>query len=138
MAVAAAPMPAAAQIETIDPDVMADRPAKPADLADRLADPAVQEQMATTVAVLGDVLLDLPLAPLAKALADAGVEAADEIPGDTTLRKLAPGATRMQDELDRKLPQTMAAMAAMARGMEAVIPALKDMAEQVGRAVPAE
>ena len=134
----AAPVPASAQIETIDPDMAADQPADSADLADRLADPAVQQQLTTTVAVLGDVLLDLPLAPLAKALADAGVEAADEIPGDTTLRKLAPGTTGLQDEVAERMPQMMGAMARMAKGMNAMMPALRDMAAQARRALPAE
>ena len=134
----AAPLPAAAQIETIDPDSAIDQAESPVDLAQKLADPAVQAQTTSMVAVLSDVLLDLPLAPLAKTLTDAGVEAADRVPADTTLRKLAPDATHVQDEVTAKLPQMMGAMAAMAKGMEAMMPALRDMAAQAKRALPAK
>lgn len=136
LAVVAVPLPAAAQIETIDPDIETDQPASDPDLAGRLADPAMQDKMATMVAVLGDVLLDLPLAPLAKALADQGVEAADEIPSDTTLRKLAPGTTDVKDEIAEKLPQMMGAMASLAKGMEAMLPTLKVMVQQSRNALP--
>lgn len=140
----AAPLPALAQIESVDPDesyaVAGTAETGPATdrLVEKLSDPVVQEQLATTVSVLSEVLLDLPLAPLADALAEAGVESADRIPNDTTLRKLAPQADRVPGEIADKLPQMMGAMASMAKGMEAMMPALKDMATQMKKALPAD
>ena len=136
-AVFAAPVPALAQIENVDPDDgFAQAPPATDALVEKLADPAMQEQMATTVAVLSEVLLDLPLAPLADALAQAGVEGADRIPNDTTLRKLAPEADRVPAEIAENLPKMMGAMASMAKGMEAMMPALEDMAARMKDALP--
>lgn len=138
LAALAAPLPAHAQIETIDPDTEIAPPETNDALAARLADPAAQQQMAATLAALSDVLLDLPLAPLARALADAGVEAADDIPMDTTLRKLAPGSTRVQDEVTERLPQMMGSMAQLSKGMQEMMPALKEMAKRMREAIPPE
>lgn len=131
--------PALAQIESVDPDegFVVDAP-EGNRLVERLADPVAQEQLATSVAVMGEILLDLPLAPLAQALADAGVETADDIPADTTLRKLAPGAGRVPEEVAERLPQAMGAMASMARGMEAMLPAFREMADRMKDALPPE
>ena len=132
-----APLPALAQIESIDPDSeYAEETTNK--LVEKLADPAVQAQLATTVAVMSDVLLDMPLAPLADALAQAGVEAADEIPHDTTLRQLSPDAGRVPDEVAHRLPQMMGAMASMAKGMAAMMPALEEMAARMKDTLPAE
>lgn len=134
-----APLPAYAQIETVDPDVaIEDEGATSAAsrFADRLGDPETQEKLAETVQALGHILLDLPLAPLADAMADAGVAAADEIPNDATLRQLAPEAEHFPDEIAERLPEMMGTMASMAEGLEAMLPALRDMARKIEDALP--
>lgn len=132
------PAPALAQIESVDPDTLlndADGETT-VELGEKLADPAMQEQVATTVAVMSEILLDLPLAPLAKSLAEAGVESAERIPQDTTLRKLAPGAERVPEELAENLPRMMNAMAALSKGLEEMRPAIEEMADRMKEALP--
>ena len=46
-------------------------------LSQRLSDPRTQNQVAATVAVLSEILLDMPLAPLIEPLARATADAAD-------------------------------------------------------------
>jgi hypothetical protein len=132
-----APVPALAQIETVDPDLAAaDEPVIDSGLIDRLGDPETQQQLATTIATLSEILLDLPLAPLANAVADAGVDLAEEVPADATLRQLAPEAEQVPDQIAENLPRAMTAMASMAQGIEAMMPALRDMAERMKDALP--
>lgn len=132
-----APLPALAQIETVDPDLAATEASREqAQLVDRLGDPDFRQELAATIATLSEVVLDLPLAPLADAMADAGVEAADDIPDDATLRRLAPGTDRIPEELEENLPRAMEAMASMAKGIEAMMPALRDMAARMKEALP--
>ena len=133
-----APAPAIAQIESVDPDTLLNEAeGEPSvELGEKLADPAMQEQIATTVTVMSEILLDLPLAPLAKSLAEAGVESADRIPRDATLRKLAPGAERVPEELAENLPRMMNAMAALSKGLEEMRPALEEMADRMKEALP--
>ena len=134
----AAPLPAFAQMETVDPDVEYSDSEPVDSLTEKLGDHATQEHLAATVAALSDVLLDMPLAPLAKALADAGVEAADEVPPDTTLRQLSPEAGHVLEEIADKLPAMMDAIASMAVAMRELAPVLEGMAERVKQALPAE
>ncbi|MFN2099722.1 hypothetical protein [Altererythrobacter sp. MF3-039] len=132
-----APVPALAQIETVDPDLAAAaEPVIDSESIDRLGDPETQQQLATTIATLSEILLDLPLAPLANAVADAGIDLAEEVPEDTTLRQLAPEAEQVPDQIAENLPRAMTAMASMAQGIEAMMPALRDMAERMKDALP--
>lgn len=114
-----------------------DSEAAAAELADRLSDPAEQERMATTLATLSEVLLSMPIAPLAEAIEEA---TGDEIPAvepGTTLRSLAgPKADRIAPEIERNVPRVMGSMAGMAEGFRAMMPALRDMAERMQRALP--
>lgn len=102
-----------------------------APLAEKLGDPALQESMAQTAAVLSEALLDLPLAPLARAAAQAAGEDPEAVDPQMTLRRVAPGAERVPEELSDRVPQMMGAMAGMAEGIQAMLPALRQMAEQM-------
>ncbi|WP_374408754.1 hypothetical protein [Pelagerythrobacter sp.] len=102
-----------------------------APLSQRLADPAAQEQMAATIAVLGEVLLDLPLAPFVAPLAEATGAAPGSVDPDLTLRSMNPQAGDIPAEAARELPRAMGAMAAMAGSIEAMRPALGEMAERL-------
>ena len=112
-----------------------DAPAPPAEtalggLAERLSDPRTQGEIAATVSVLSEILLDLPLAPLIEPLAEATADAADlprrPIDPDLTLRKLSPNAGDMAQRVARDLPRTMDRMAQASDGIAALIPTLRD------------
>ena len=109
------------------------------EVTDRLSDPAFQQDLAVTVATLSQVLLDLPIAPLAQAAADMAGDVSGEEPRDIdpdlTIRKVAPEAADVPQVIERELPQAMARMGDMAGAMEAMLPALLDMARQMEGAV---
>jgi hypothetical protein len=52
-----------------------------------------------------------------------------------TLRSVSPDASNVPAEIHDKLPRMMGAMAGMAGGMSAMIPALREMAERMREAV---
>lgn len=106
-------------------------------LQQKLSDPEVQEQMAGTVAVLGEMLLDLPIAPLARSMAEAGDGDPRAVDPDMTLRKYAPAASAVPGVAAKNLPRMMDAMAGMAGGLQAMMPALRGMAERMQGAMNA-
>lgn len=118
-ALAAAPVPALAQ------------DGETGELSARLSDPATQTELAETLAVMSEVLLDLPLAPMAEAAAEMAGKDPARVDPDMTLRKMAPGAGVVPDQIADKLPRMMDGMAGMASGMEAMMPALRTMADRM-------
>ena len=100
-------------------------------LAEKLRDPATQDRLAGMVAVMSEVLLDLPLAPMAEAVAEASGEDPADIDPDMTLRDMAPGADGLQDEIAEELPRMMDTMGTMAGAFETMLPALREMAERM-------
>lgn len=100
-------------------------------LSQRLGDPAVQDQLATTVAVLGEILLDMPLAPIVEPMAEMTGRDADSVDPDLTLRKMRPEASEVPSRIARDLPRMMEAVASMAGSFEAMRPALREMAERL-------
>lgn len=107
-------------------------------MAERLSDPQRQAELAMTLSTLGEVLLDLPLAPLVEPLAEAMGEPAETVDPDMTLRRMAPGASEVPRQIERRLPQAMDSMARMSSGMAAMLPALREMAERLEQALPPE
>ncbi len=104
-------------------------------LADRLKDPALQQTLSTSVAVLGEILLDLPLAPLAEAAAKMAGEDVAGVDPDMTLRNLAgPDADRVPAELAANLPRMMGSLAGALEGAQEITPLLRDLARRVGDA----
>lgn len=141
-AAAALALPAAAAAQTPDAyegdlygdyeiGPLHDEPLPDQPLSERLSDPAAQEQLATTIAVLGEVLLDLPLAPIVEPMAEIAGRDPDSVDPDLTLRKMNPDAGDVAARAARKLPQAMDAMAAMAGSIEAMGPALDLMADRL-------
>ncbi|MDG6080153.1 hypothetical protein E3U23_13240 [Erythrobacter litoralis] len=130
-AMIAMPLPAAAQ------------DAQPAEsealtgLQATLTDPAKQQEIAATLRVLGEVLLDLPLASLAGAARNITGEEVPKVSPDTTLRSMAPQASRLPEQLEENAPRAMAAMGDMSRALETMLPALRDMAKRLEETVPA-
>lgn len=134
----AAPAPLLAQADPdIQPDPAIDAPAeeKAAALAERLRDPAVQEQASEMLAAMSQVLLDVRVAPLAEAVARATGEPVDDIDPDQRLRDLAPRAEYLQDDIRREVPYAMERFAGMGEAMALMLPALREMAAEVGRAL---
>ena len=126
LAAAILPVPALAQDRT-EQDA--------ARIADTLRDPALQESIASGMAAASEALLDVPLAPLARAVAEAAGEDPRDIDPDMTLRHVAPEARDLPAEIHDKLPRAMGAMAGMAGGFSAMIPALREMADRMRDAV---
>lgn len=107
-----------------------------APVIEALADPDRQQAMAQTLSALSQMLLDLPLAPLARAAAEAAGEDPEAIDPQMTLRSMSPEAERVPEELSARVPEMMGAMAGMAEGMEAMLPALRQMAERMEHSFP--
>ena len=109
-------------------------------LAETLADPARQQELASTLAVLSEVLLDLPLAPLVEPLAKAAGDAVGEEPEpvdpEMTLRRMAPQAGEIGRTIENRLPGAMNGMASMAKGLSSMLPALEQMRERMKDALP--
>ncbi len=101
------------------------------DAAAKLNDPATQQMAAVTLSTLMEALLDMPVAPLVDAMAKVDPDIADEAGQAGTLRELAgPEAADIPEMVREELPQAMAMMGGLAAGFEAMLPALKEMAEQ--------
>ena len=128
LSVLAVPMPVMAQ------DAVADERAAE-QLADTLRNPVVQDQMAGVVAAMSEALLDMDLSPMAEAVAKATGEELPEMERGRTLREMSPDAERLPETIDRELPRAMDRMADMGDAFALMLPALREMAEQMGRAV---
>lgn len=106
-----------------------------AEMSEKLADPDFQAQAATIAQVLVGTLLDLQVGPLAEAVNEATGGEGPEIDPDARVRDLAPGADELPGEVADRLPEAMSAMSGMAEGMQAMLPALRDMAERMRSSV---
>jgi len=126
LAACAAPVPVLAQDNTEE---------AVARTADTLRDPVLQQRMAAGMAAASEALLDVPLAPLARAVAEAAGEDPRDIDPDMTLRQVSPEASDVPAEIHDKLPRVMGAMAGMTGGMAAMMPALREMAARMRDAV---
>ena len=115
-------------------------------MAKSLSDPARQAELAATLATLTEIVLDLPLAPLVEPLAEAVGETAGEKVGepvrrvdpDLTLRRLAPRSDDLARTIENRLPQTMDRLAGLTGSLAALVPVLRDMADQLETALPPE
>ncbi|WP_198152643.1 hypothetical protein [Tsuneonella dongtanensis] len=123
----AAPMPALAQAS--------DTEIATSEIESTLKNPAMQAAVAEGMAAASEALLDLPLAPLAKAVAEAAGEDPDDVDPDMTLRSVSPDAEDVPGKVRESLPRMMGAMGSMAGGMGAMIPALREMAERMRAAM---
>jgi hypothetical protein len=126
LAACAAPVPVLAQDNTEE---------AVARTAETLRDPVLQARMAAGMAAASEALLDLPLAPLARAVAEAAGEDPRAIDPDMTLREMSPEASDVPAEIHDKLPRVMGAMAGMTGGVAAMMPALREMAARMRDAV---
>ncbi|WP_435416819.1 hypothetical protein WAB17_07925 [Parerythrobacter aurantius] len=102
-----------------------------AELTETLRDPRTQDQMAASVSALSRALLDMDLAPLAEAIGKATGEPVEALERGRTLREMSPDAERVPEAIERELPQAMDRMADMGDAFALMLPALRQMAEQI-------
>ena len=101
-----------------------------------LSDPATQKRIGQMLRVLGEVVLDMPLAPLAEAAADMAGEKAADIPPGATLRSIVPQASRLPEQIERTAPRALDAAGSLARALETMMPTLRDMAKSLEEVTP--
>ena len=106
------------------------------DLGDQMGDPAYQRDMALMLQAMTEVLLDMPVAPLAQAAAEIADKEAGDIDPDLTLRRMVPQADRAGEEVARVVPRAMQAAGSMAEGLAAMTPLLRDMAARMRAIAP--
>ena len=126
-AAALAPVPALARDAASPANGLSEMSAK-------LADPEFQGALAGMMQAMAGAMLDMKMAPLAKAAEAMGDrKMSRRIGPETTLRDMAGrDGARMERELGEKLPQAMTAMSGMAGAMEAMLPQLEAMARKMG------
>ena len=106
------------------------------DLGEQMRDPAYQRDMALMLQAMTEVLLDMPVAPLAQAAAEMADKEARDIDPDLTLRRMVPQADRAGEEVARVVPRAMQAAGSMAEGLAAMTPLLRDMAARMRAIAP--
>lgn len=101
-------------------------------IAEELADPAQQAEVAALAQTMAAILLEMNIAPLASAAAEMEGKDPEAIDPDLTVRDLAgPEAADAPRELAVRVPQMMGALATLAVAMEAMLPQLRAMGEQM-------
>lgn len=106
------------------------------ELAQTLGDPVHQQELTRSIQTLSDVLLDLPLAPIARPLAEAAGSDPRSVDPDLTLRRLSPRASAVPGAIGRELPRAMDSMARMSDAMARLAPALQSALQQFEDAMP--
>jgi hypothetical protein len=102
-----------------------------------LGDLARQHAMARALGTMAEIVLDVPLAPILRPLAEAAGEDPRRIDPDATLRKVSPGAGAVPRAIERQLPRAMDAVAGMSGALGAIIPQLRETADRLREALPA-
>ncbi|WP_422357176.1 hypothetical protein [Qipengyuania flava] len=106
------------------------------DLGEQMRDPAHQRDMALMLQAMTEVLLDMPVAPLAQAAAEMAAKETRDIDPDLTLRRMVPQADRAGEEVARVVPRAMQAAGSMAEGLAAMTPLLRNMAARMRAIAP--
>ena len=129
---AAALLPLAAPAFAAQPEPELDHMAK------ALGDPARQEALARAVGAMAEVVLDMPLAPIMRPIAEAAGDNPRRVDPDATLRKISPGAADVPRQIERELPRAMGAMAGMSGAFADLIPQVRETVERLREALPAD
>lgn len=108
------------------------------DVADALADPAIQESLGRAISAMSEALLDTRVGPLARAMGPiAGDGPWRDLPPDARLGDVAgPQARRVSREISRRVPEMMGSVAGMAGAIEDMLPELKATARRMKDALP--
>lgn len=104
-------------------------------VADKLNDPLVQSQAAAMAMVMSQMLLDLNVGPVARALGEWSPEARDIPPDARVGDLLGPEAREVPRDLAREVPRTMGKLGRTADGIDAMMPQIEAMAEKMRRAM---
>ena len=127
LAIAAAFLPATAQARSAE---------RAPQIVQRLSDPVTQAEVSIFAAAMSQMLLDLKIGPLAKAMGPLAGRDAPHIAPDARLSDvIGPDARHAPAIIAREVPQMMAQMAGMAGAMQAMLPQLQNMARQMQRAM---
>jgi hypothetical protein len=109
------------------------------DTTERLSDPAAQMAASAAIAAMAETVLNIDIAPFARAVAamGGGGDTLRDLPPDARLRDLAgPDAERMPREIARSVPRAMGSAAEMASAVQAMLPELRDTARRMRDALP--
>jgi len=99
-------------------------------LAEELTDPARQAEIAAMIEAMTTVMLDMSVAPLARAKAEIEGGDPEAVDPGLTVRDLAgPEAEGMPREIAMRLPQMMGALAVLAVSFEQMLPQLRAMGD---------
>ena len=99
-------------------------------LAEELADPAKQAEIAAMIETMTNAMLGMSVAPLARAKAEIEGGDPEAIDPDLTVRDLAgPDAEDMPREIAMRLPHMMGALAVLAVSFEQMLPQLRAMGD---------
>lgn len=122
-------------LAALTPSVASARPVRDMHrYSEKLTDPMVQAKVATMAALMTEMLLDLKVGPLARAMGEMGNADARDIDPDARLRDLAgPEARDMPRQVARELPRAMGQMGRTADAFEDMMPEFERMAEQMKR-----
>ncbi|MFM6930862.1 MAG: hypothetical protein ACKOUT_01305 [Novosphingobium sp.] len=101
-------------------------------VAERLTNPAVQAKAATMAAVMTEMVLDLKVGPLARAMGEWGDKDMRRVPYDARLRDFAGPETRgLSRDIVREVPRAMGQMGRTAGAIESMIPEFERMADRM-------
>lgn len=108
------------------------------EVAKKLSDPQAQLAAAAALAAISEAILDIDIAPFARAVAAAGGGGAvRDLPPDARLRDLAgPDAGRLPAEVARRVPRAMGAASEMAGAIDGMLPQLRETARRLKQAIP--
>ncbi len=99
-----------------------------------LSDPMTQVKVAAMAALMSQMLLDLKVGPLARAMGEFGDEDARWVSPDARLGDIAgPGARDMPRQIAREVPSAMRKMGAASGAFEEMIPEFEAMADKMRR-----
>lgn len=108
-------------------------------MAEELADPVRQAQIAGAASAVTETLLQMPAAPIARALAQIEGYDPDYIDPDLRLGDLVdPELADTPREFAYRLPQMMGAMAGLAAAIEGMAPYMRDLGERMAYPEPAD
>ncbi|MFM5929401.1 MAG: hypothetical protein ACKOPQ_00660 [Novosphingobium sp.] len=124
-------------VTALTPSLALARPARDAHrYSDRLSDPALQAKVSVMAALMSEMLLDMKVGPLARAMGEMGDEEARDIPPDARLRDIAgPGLRDAPAQIAREMPRAMGKMGRTAEALEDMMPEFERMAEQMRRTI---
>ena len=101
-------------------------------VAEELSDPVRQAQIAVAATAASEALLDVPVAPLARAVAQIEGHDPDYVDPDLRVGDLVdPETADAPREFAHRLPEMMGAMAGLAVAVEDMLPSLRALGDRI-------